>query len=323
LTRENHREVLDTARGKTKTELEHLAAALDPKPDVPTVLRKLPEPQSGRGETWPGSALLASGAGVDGTPADLGIAETTATSSESLAASASVDTQFAGANEHTPFVPPVPKAKASMKPLAPARYDLHLTIDQETHDALRELQELLRHQMPNGDLVRIVKDAIIEHRDRVQGKKFAHTKRSRKARRQESWIENESDAGEVSADGVLETAVTKVGKAETESPAIPRGRSRVNPRHIPAAVKREVCKRDKGRCAFVGRSGKRCLATGKLEFHHLQAYALGGPATVDNIALRCRTHNAYEGVALFGDKKSGRPEANRTEDGANRPGAIG
>jgi hypothetical protein len=33
---------------------------------------------------------------------------------------------------------------------------------------------------------------------------------------------------------------------------------------------------------------------------HLHAHALGGPMTVDNLALRCRAHNAYEAEQCFG-----------------------
>jgi hypothetical protein len=71
-------------------------------------------------------------------------------------------------------------------------------------------------------------------------------------------------------------------------------------RHIPASVRRQVWKRDDGRCAYVGSRG-RCSETGFLEFHHVQPYAAGGRAVVDNIELRCRAHNAYEAVLFFGD----------------------
>ncbi|MCC6162675.1 MAG: hypothetical protein IT182_04930 [Acidobacteria bacterium] len=70
-------------------------------------------------------------------------------------------------------------------------------------------------------------------------------------------------------------------------------------RHIPAAVRRTVWARDEGRCAFQGRHG-RCRETARLEFHHLEPYAVGGAATADNIALRCRAHNAYEARLFFG-----------------------
>lgn len=69
-------------------------------------------------------------------------------------------------------------------------------------------------------------------------------------------------------------------------------------RYIPAAVKREVWKRDGGRCAFAGTAG-RCSEVAFLEFHHVVPFALGGAATTANIELRCRAHNAYEADTVF------------------------
>jgi hypothetical protein len=70
-------------------------------------------------------------------------------------------------------------------------------------------------------------------------------------------------------------------------------------RHVPASVKREVWRRDKGRCAYIGREG-RCTEHGFLEYHHVQPYAAGGKSTTTNIELRCRAHNAYEASLFFG-----------------------
>ena len=70
-------------------------------------------------------------------------------------------------------------------------------------------------------------------------------------------------------------------------------------RHVPARVRREVWTRDIGRCAFVGPHG-RCRETALLEFHHVQPFSAGGLATVENIELRCRAHNAYEASLFFG-----------------------
>jgi hypothetical protein len=72
-------------------------------------------------------------------------------------------------------------------------------------------------------------------------------------------------------------------------------------RHIPAAVKREVWRRDEGQCGFVGRNF-RCSERGFLEFHHVRPHADGGPATVANIQLRCRAHNAHEAKLFFGSE---------------------
>ena len=70
-------------------------------------------------------------------------------------------------------------------------------------------------------------------------------------------------------------------------------------RHIPASVKRAVWTRDGGRCAFSGAHG-RCEERGFLEFHHAKPYAAGGAAVVENLELRCRSHNAYEAELFFG-----------------------
>lgn len=88
----------------------------------------------------------------------------------------------------------------------------------------------------------------------------------------------------------------KIGAAERPRMASP---TRPESRHIPAAVKREVWKRDAGRCAFVGTAG-RCAEEAFLEFHHVVPFAEGGPATTANIELRCRAHNIYESGEFFG-----------------------
>jgi len=77
-------------------------------------------------------------------------------------------------------------------------------------------------------------------------------------------------------------------------------RSSVDPRHIPAHVKRAVVERDGGRCTFVGEGGHRCGAVARVEFDHVDPVAVGGEATVDNIRLRCRAHNQYEAECIFG-----------------------
>jgi hypothetical protein len=42
-----------------------------------------------------------------------------------------------------------------------------------------------------------------------------------------------------------------------------------------------------------------CGETGFLEYHHVVPFADGGPATSENIQLRCRAHNAYEAEQWF------------------------
>jgi len=79
-----------------------------------------------------------------------------------------------------------------------------------------------------------------------------------------------------------------------------RGRSSLNPRHIPAAVKRAVRERDQDQCTFRSDSGRRCPARTRLEFDHIEPVACGGQATVEGMRLRCRAHNQYGAGCTFG-----------------------
>lgn len=91
---------------------------------------------------------------------------------------------------------------------------------------------------------------------------------------------------------VLVDDLLKKKTAATSRPAQARAIENGS-RAIPASVRREVWKRDRGECAFEGARG-RCGARGALEYHHVIPYALGGEATAANIELRCRAHNAYQ-----------------------------
>ena len=71
-------------------------------------------------------------------------------------------------------------------------------------------------------------------------------------------------------------------------------------RHIPIDVRRAVVERDGARCSYVDERGERCRETRLLELHHEQPFARGGRATVDNIFLRCRAHNALAAEDDFG-----------------------
>jgi hypothetical protein len=94
-----------------------------------------------------------------------------------------------------------------------------------------------------------------------------------------------------------ELARTRVAAANRPRAAVP---SVARGRHVPAAVRRAVWKRDEGRCAFVGADGRRCDATAFLELHHLVPFADGGQSTVENLVLHCKSHNGYEADRWFG-----------------------
>src|SRR5438876_12039505 len=91
-------------------------------------------------------------------------------------------------------------------------------------------------------------------------------------------------------------------------------RSGLNPRHIPAHVKRAVWERDRGQCTFVGDTGRRGESRKFLEYDHVDPVARGGQATVQGLRLRCRGHNQLEAERTFGAgfMSAKREEARRT-----------
>ena len=168
--------------------------------------------------------------------------------------------------ERQPDEPPMlrpavqPTRIAEVKPLAPERYKVQFTASQQTYDKLKLAQDLLRHSIPSGDVAAVVDRALT----------------------------------------VLVEELQRTKCAAVDRPRAPRTSTvRFSNRYIPAAVKREVWRRDGGQCAFVGALG-RCEERGFLEYHHCVPFADGGAATVENLELRCRPHNAYEVDRWFG-----------------------
>lgn len=111
----------------------------------------------------------------------------------------------------------------------------------------------------------------------------------------------DGDPAEI-VDRALTLLVKELERLRLATVVNPRPARPVSPgsRHIPSEVKRAVWRRDEGRCAFIGSRG-RCPEIGFLEWHHVRPFAMGGSATVENIQLRCRAHNAFEAALLFGD----------------------
>jgi hypothetical protein len=52
--------------------------------------------------------------------------------------------------------------------------------------------------------------------------------------------------------------------------------------------------------------GRRCTERVFVEYHHVRTHAQGGPATIQNISLRCRRHNQYEAELVFGPRRGRR-----------------
>ncbi len=69
-----------------------------------------------------------------------------------------------------------------VEPLAPERYRLQFTVDKETHDKLRRLQDLLAREIPDGDPAAIFDRALTLLLKDVEKKKLAATAKPRAPR---------------------------------------------------------------------------------------------------------------------------------------------
>jgi len=244
LTAENRDSLLRRAIHKSKREIEELVAELAPRPDVVSRIRKLPE-----------SDATSRGAGMDPSPArELcpgRVAE-------------APDTPDVARQPHdgTPAIPlfaqpagPETPSRPAPQPLSPGRYKVQFTASAELKDKIERLTRLMRSEVPDGDLARVIEQAVTEKLERLEARRFGKTSAPR--------------------------------KTLTESATIPTSRA------IPAAVRRAVHERDGRRCAYVDAKGRRCAERSRLEFHHRRPFGMGGDHKAENLSLLCRTHNAY------------------------------
>jgi 5-methylcytosine-specific restriction endonuclease McrA len=158
LTAENHTVVLREARHKSKREVEQIVARLQPRPDAPVMVRKLP------------SVLLPP---------------------PSVSPPVKLDERGPAEGErvdkHSTDVPPVAVKPIALRPstvtpTAPEHFKVQLTISRETYDKLRRVQDLLRHSIPNGDPAAVFDRALTVLLREVERAKLARVDRPHRDR---------------------------------------------------------------------------------------------------------------------------------------------
>jgi 5-methylcytosine-specific restriction endonuclease McrA len=159
LTADNHQSVFNSARYKSKREVESMVAALRPLPAVRSSIRKLPAPVR-----LPQAAEPTERAGD----------HELIPSTESL----ELDPNCRTANS---IAQPVVSRPSVIAPLAPIRYSIKVTVSAEAHDHLRRAQDLLRHVIPSGDPALIVERALTLLVAHVERTRCAHTARPRRS----------------------------------------------------------------------------------------------------------------------------------------------
>ena len=272
LTEENHEAVLSRAAHQRREGIEMLVARMSPQADVKTTIRRLPSPVVVlEPETVEERTLFAD---PDVLPAiERAGPQTSVTVIEAVPEAGGTLGAHVGVSVCVPRKP----EKATMKALSPERYRVQFTIGQDTHDAVKRLQALMRRENPGGDVAAIFEQAVQLLLEKVEKAKLGRTKNT---------------AAPAKMKAGRSTYENRIRFETGDRP----GRSR----HVPSAVKRAVWWRDGARCAFVSAKGVRCAERSFLELHHIHPYAQDGTTTTDNVSLRCRRHNQYEAEIVFG-----------------------
>src|SRR6202521_5054858 len=159
-----------------------------------------------------------------------------------------------------------PLPHEGVKPLTPELRRLNVTVTADFIDELEQVRVALSPQCPDGNFEQVVREAfkLVLERDRKRKALTGPPRPVTDRPRPQSEVPGESD------------------------------------RYVPAAVKRAVWKRDKGRCTWPMGDGAICGATHRLEFDHDLEVAFGGKPTVGNVRLLCKSHNLMKAELCFG-----------------------
>jgi hypothetical protein len=158
LTPENHRELLDMARHKSKRQVEEVVARLRPQPPIPASVRRLPTTSHAAA-----APPAQHDAAADLQPTD--------------------DGRGVGSPDLPPDAVSTPPGRPTvLTPLAPQRYKVQFTASAEAVKKFRLAQELLRHQIPDGDPAAIFDRALTALLETLARQKLAATDRPRGSR---------------------------------------------------------------------------------------------------------------------------------------------
>ena len=297
MTRDNCDELLQQAVHKSKRQVEKLMAQRFPSPPVRDVVRKLPGRSRETGkDTQHQEPLLRQAQASPRAPSALS-ADTWKDNAAQRPERAATDPMDRGASTTRPMHSPG-RPRGRVAPLSTESYKIQLTAGQPLHDKLRQAQELLKHQVPDGDLATVFERALDALLPQLQKQRFAQVatpRKSTKARgarakteraiRQDGKEDNASN--ETAGDGAVEVSRGVQGKRS---------------RHIPAEVKRKVAERDGFQCTYTDKTGRRCPERGLVEFHHVQPFGKDGNHEEANVQLLCKAHNAHAARSDYGEQ---------------------
>lgn len=152
-----------------------------------------------------------------------------------------------------------------IRPLNETHFQMRSTLKKDLVEKMIYLKSLISHEYINPsheELLTLAFDALIE---KIEKKKGINQKIS---------------------------AIQKQASKRTSRPK--QSFTDRSSRYIPRDVKRFVLKRAQNQCEHVHINGERCPSRFQLQFDHIIAFSKGGKATLENMQLLCRVHNAFK-----------------------------
>jgi hypothetical protein len=159
--------------------------------------------------------------------------------------------------------PRLPARRVEVEPLTPTRTCLHLTVSPAFLEKLEAARLALSHSMPGAPAEDVLSAGL---------------------------------------DLLLERDAKRKGLVEKPRPAPSDGDALPGAVHIPAAVRREVWRRDGGRCQWPTHTGGICGSRLRLQLDHLVPRAQGCTPIPTNLRVLCAHHNLLAARQRMGDQ---------------------
>jgi hypothetical protein len=155
-------------------------------------------------------------------------------------------------------------ARSAAEPLTADLRRLHVTVSKRFMEKLEAARDALSHSHPGADVETLLEEGL---------------------------------------DLLLARAAKRRGLVKKPRAHRPRSEDAevADPRHVPAAVSREVFLRDEGRCQWKKADGGICGSTHRVQLDHVVPVARGGRSTVANLRILCGFHNDLAAREAYGD----------------------
>jgi hypothetical protein len=311
-------QLVEAVSGRSVQGAREALAALFPRPDVATSIRKLPPSKLATSGAPPSAAtehatrrhereaaseyplfqqVASSGAEHHAGSSDRETAGAIGTCRLEHAFGSGATVQHTTPTPRAPMVP-VMRNPSRAEPLAPGRFKVQFTADAALKEKLELSRDLMRHAVPSGDLATILTRALDLLIEEVMRRRFG------KRRRKEPSVTTRETPR------VIIEPQDPPGSLAPSETNPPSETLTVAPRREPVpldaaaatgrAAHRAVLERDGLRCTWRGPDGTRCTARAWLERDHRHCRALGGPSNTANLRHLCKAHNRRAAEHVYG-----------------------